>query len=239
LVIEQGTKRPWNFLASLGMEMLVVSLALLIPFLYSDHLPMVHWRDVMVGPPPSRPPIVQPATHPSGATNATPWLAPRRQFVWNLKTSREAVESTAPDVTTDAPPVLGVPDGLGGSNNTLGRFIPNVIALPAPPRPVVEKNGTAKPLPVGGDVQMARLLRKVIPEYPALARSARISGTVRLIGIIGKDGLIQNLQIVSGHPMLTQAALEAVRLWVYKPTLLNGQPVEVIAPIDVNFTLGR
>ena len=86
---------------------------------------------------------------------------------------------------------------------------------------------------------MAKLLRKVIPEYPAMAKAARISGIVRLIGIIGKDGAIRNLQLVSGHPMLARAALEAVQQWVYKPTLLNGNPVEVIAPIEVNFTLGQ
>ncbi len=85
---------------------------------------------------------------------------------------------------------------------------------------------------------MAMLVRKVIPVYPPIARSARISGVVRLIGTIGKDGAIQNLEIVSGHPMLARAALEAVRQWVYKPTLLNGIPVEVVAPIEVNFTLG-
>jgi protein TonB len=86
---------------------------------------------------------------------------------------------------------------------------------------------------------MAMLVRKVIPVYPPIARTARISGVVRLIGTIGKDGSIQNLEIVSGHPMLARAALEAVRQWVYKPTLLNGIPVEVVSPIEVNFTLGR
>lgn len=86
---------------------------------------------------------------------------------------------------------------------------------------------------------MAMLMRKVIPEYPPLARSARISGVVRLIGTIGKDGTIQNLQLISGHPLLARAALDAVRQWIYKPTLLNGSPVAVIAPIEVNFTLGR
>lgn len=86
---------------------------------------------------------------------------------------------------------------------------------------------------------MAMLIRKVIPVYPPLARSARISGVVHLIGTIGKDGRIQNLQLVSGHPMLARAALNAVQQWIYKPTLLNGNPVEVIAPIEVNFTLGQ
>jgi protein TonB len=86
---------------------------------------------------------------------------------------------------------------------------------------------------------MAKLLRKIIPEYPSLAKAARVSGVVRLLGVIAKDGTIRNLQLVSGHPLLARAALEAVKQWVYQPTLLNGQPVEVIAPIDVNFTLGQ
>jgi protein TonB len=68
---------------------------------------------------------------------------------------------------------------------------------------------------------------------------ARISGTVRLTGIIGKDGVIQQLQVIDGPPLLVQAAVDAVRQWVYRPTLLSSKPVEVIAPIDVIFTLSR
>jgi periplasmic protein TonB len=86
---------------------------------------------------------------------------------------------------------------------------------------------------------MAKLVKRVIPAYPPLARSARISGVVHLIGIIARDGSIRNLELVSGHPLLARAALEAVQQWIYKPTLLNGEPVEVIAPIEVNFTLGQ
>ncbi len=131
-------------------------------------------------------------------------------------------------------------DGVGGSNNMFGRFIPNVVSLPPPPKPAVEtQKPPSAPIPMGGDVQMAKLVRKVIPEYPAIARSSRISGVVRLIGTIGKDGTIRDLQLVSGHPMLAHAAMEAVRQWIYKPTLLNGIPVEVIAPIEVRFTLGQ
>lgn len=77
-----------------------------------------------------------------------------------------------------------------------------------------------------------------MPVYPPLARQARVSGSVRLIAIIGRDGTVQQLQVVSGHPLLIGAAVEAVRQWLYHPTLLNGEPVEVICPIDVNFTLG-
>ena len=92
---------------------------------------------------------------------------------------------------------------------------------------------------VSGGVQMAKLIRKVIPIYPPLAKSARISGVVHLVGTIAKDGTIRNLQLISGHPLLARAAIEAVEQWVYQPTLLNGEPVEVIAPIDVSFTLSQ
>jgi protein TonB len=86
---------------------------------------------------------------------------------------------------------------------------------------------------------MAKLIRMVKPEYPALARTARISGVVRLLGIISKDGTIRNLQLIGGQPLLAQAAMQAVEQWVYQPTLLNGEAVEVIAPIEVTFTLGQ
>jgi protein TonB len=104
---------------------------------------------------------------------------------------------------------------------------------------VKEAPASREPLRVGGNVQAANLIKKITPVYPALAKSARVQGTVRFQAIIGKDGTIQNLQLVSGHPMLVQNATDAVKQWVYKPTLLNGEPVEVITQIDVNFTLSQ
>jgi protein TonB len=88
-------------------------------------------------------------------------------------------------------------------------------------------------------VQSAKLVRQPKPTYPPLARQARISGVVKFNAVIAKDGTIQNLTMISGHPLLVQAATEAVRQWVYQPTLLNGEPVEVITTIDVNFTLSQ
>ncbi len=90
---------------------------------------------------------------------------------------------------------------------------------------------------VGGNVQQANLLRQVKPEYPPLAREAGIQGTVRFVATIGPEGEIQTLQLESGHPLLVQSAMLAVKQWRYKPTLLNGNPVSVITTIDVNFTL--
>jgi len=91
----------------------------------------------------------------------------------------------------------------------------------------------------GKGVQAAKLIRQVKPIYPQLARAVRISGTVRLVAIIGKGGSIENLQVSGGHPMLIPAAVEAVKQWLYQPTLLNGEPVDVITQIDVNFTLSQ
>ena len=237
LLVNDETKRPWSFLASLSVELAVVSLAVLLPLLYRDRLPVVHWKDIIVGPAPSAPPVHAPVSHPARGSIMPLSSAPHRVFVWNPSATSHAPVAATVDIGADAPPaILGL--GIGGSTKSIGTLIPNVV-MPPPPKPAVElPKQPSAPVPVGGDVQMAKLLRKVIPEYPLLARSARVFGVVRLIGIIGKDGTIRNLQLVSGHPLLARAAMEAVRQWVYRPTLLNGNPVEVIAPIEVNFTLG-
>lgn len=90
---------------------------------------------------------------------------------------------------------------------------------------------------VGGNVQAANLMNKVSPLYSLQAKQARIQGVVRFSAVIAKDGTIQTLQLISGHPLLVAPAQEAVKQWTYKPTLLNGLPVEVATQIDVNFTL--
>jgi protein TonB len=92
---------------------------------------------------------------------------------------------------------------------------------------------------VGGDVMAAKLIRQIRPEYPPMAKITRTQGIVRLTASIGIDGAIQNLQLMSGHPFLIKAAMDAVRQWRYSPTLLNGQPVEVVTTIEVNFTLSQ
>jgi protein TonB len=106
-------------------------------------------------------------------------------------------------------------------------------APPPPPKPNVTRTR------VGGAVQAAKLVNRVQPIYPPLARQTRISGTVRLHAIIGKDGTVQQLQVESGHPLLVQSALDAVKQWRYQPTLLNGEPVEVDTEIDVIFSLAQ
>ena len=130
----------------------------------------------------------------------------------------------------------GVPGGVAGGSmgGVLGGVIGGAGAAPPPP-PKAAVTRTR----VGGAVQAAKLVNRVQPVYPPLARQTRISGTVKLHAIIGKDGSVQQLQVVSGHPLLVQAALDAEKQWRYQPTLLNGEPVEVDTEIDVIFSLAQ
>jgi protein TonB len=139
--------------------------------------------------------------------------------------------------------VGGVPGGVPGgvTGGVIGGIIGSVPQAAPPPPPVVVEKKAPPPqrIRVGGNVQAALAIRSPKPAYPQLAKQARIQGVVRLNATIGKDGTIQDLKAASGHPLLVPAALEAVRQWLYKPTLLNGEPVEVVTVIDVNFTLSQ
>jgi protein TonB len=106
-------------------------------------------------------------------------------------------------------------------------------STPPPPPPLVK----ASPIRQGGNVQAANLIHQVNPAYPPLARQARIQGKVVLEAMISKDGSIESLRVISGHPFLSAAALEAVKQWKYRPTILNGEPVEVTTEVTVTFTL--
>jgi len=116
---------------------------------------------------------------------------------------------------------------MGGVLGSVMSSVPTAVPKAATPTRVRVSQGVSQGL----------LIHKVQPQYPPLARQARIQGVVVLQAEIGKDGSIQNLRVVSGHPMLTTAALEAVKEWRYKPYYLNGEPVEVETTINVNFTL--
>jgi protein TonB len=133
----------------------------------------------------------------------------------------------------------GFKTGAPGGGVTVVVRLTDGTASQAPPAPAASFPSTpgVQRIRVGGNVQEARLQEKVVPTYPALARSARISGVVRFEVVIGTDGHVNNMQLVSGHPLLVTASQEAVSQWVYQPTLLNGQPVEVQTQVDVNFTL--
>jgi protein TonB len=223
----------------------------LIPLIYTDTLPRTQLTSFLVAPPPPPPPPPPPAaTAPVKPVKVIP-----RQFDAGRLMAPKAIpkqiamikEEELPPPSAGAGVVGGVPGGVPGGQvgGVIGGVLSDTsrlaVAPPPPPPPpkVVEAPKPAAPqrIRVGGNVQNAKLIKKPMPVYPPLAKQARITGTVRLNAIISKDGRIQDLQVASGHPLLIPAALEAVRQWVYEPTLLNGEPVEVVTQIDVNFTL--
>ncbi len=95
------------------------------------------------------------------------------------------------------------------------------------------------PLRLGSAVVQAKLIQQPKPVYPPLAQAARVTGTVEFLALIGKDGRVQSLQLMSGPPLLVQSAMQAVQQWQYQPTLLNGEPVDVVTVIDINYTLSQ
>jgi len=123
----------------------------------------------------------------------------------------------------------------GVSPDALIRMLgPVPVAAPPPPPSSVQKNVQTPRLRIGGIVQSTKLIRQPKPVYPQPARRVRVQGVVKLHALISKEGTIEVLKVVSGHPLLVRYALEAVKQWAYQPTLLNGEPVEVETDIDVN-----
>ncbi len=236
ILADNGPNKSWSLLASLSAELLVLSLMIIIPLMYGDHLPGFHWHVVTVGPPVRQVQTQPVPAHAASGPARPPFLHPPLIFNPIRPTALTPVASGP--VTIDLPPGIQISsDGGGGPGPALFvkpiNIAPPVIRPPTPPTP---QPGL---LHVSGGVQMAKLVKQVIPLYPPLARNARIYGVVHLVGIIGKDGTIRNLQLIDGHPLLARAALDAVSQWIYKPTLLSGEPVEVICPIDVTFTLSH
>jgi protein TonB len=167
-----------------------------------------------------------------------------RQFIANQLVAPKVIPKQINKIEEAAPPpdagigVVGGTGDAGAAGGVLGGVIGGVPGAPPPPPPPPQK-APVGPQRIGGQVMEANLIRRVQPIYPPLAKSARVQGTVEFTATISKEGNIENLQLVRGHPLLVNAARDAVLQWKYRPTLLNGQPVEVITDIIVNFTLSQ
>jgi periplasmic protein TonB len=240
------TNKSWTVMVSFFGQIVLIGVAVIIPMVYFDALPKNQLTSFLVAPPPPPPPPPPPTqTEAPKVVKVIP-----RQFDAGRLMQPKAVpkdvaiikEEELPPSASSAGVVGGVSGGIGGGalGGVLGGVIGSVAsAAPPPPPPKEVKPVTPQRIRVGGNVQQAKLVRQPKPVYPPLAKQARIQGVVRLNAIISKDGTIQNLSVLSGHPLLVPAAMEAVKQWVYAPTLLNGEPVEVVTQIDVNFTLSQ
>jgi len=239
-LIESGgrlkTKRGvWTFLSFI-FEAVLVGVLVLIPLLFTEALPKTQLMTFLVAPPPPPPPPPPPAATPVEVVKQiqtdiingqlrTPTKIPEK-----VQMIKE--EEAPPPMNSMAGVVGGVPGGVPGGQ--MGGVIGGIInSTPMS----VPKIATPQRVRVSQGVTQGLLLRKVQPAYPPLARQARIQGSVLLHAEISKDGSIENLHLISGHPMLAPAAIEAVKQWKYRPYILNGEPVEVDTQITVIFSL--
>jgi periplasmic protein TonB len=234
-LIESGnrfkTKRLSTTIFSFTLQVLLICILILIPLIYTDALPKTQLMTFLVAPPPPPPPPPPPAPTVKVVRAVS-------EMVNNqLRTPTRIPQKVQMIREEEAPPDLGgsgVPGGIpGGYGSSSGGVIGGIVnSTAAIPKQVVPQR-----VRVSSGVSTGLLIRKVTPTYPPLAKQARIQGSVVLQAEISKDGTIQNLQLLSGHPMLAPAAIEAVRQWRYKPYLLNGEPVAVETQVVVNFSL--
>jgi protein TonB len=230
----QAGRRRWTTLASFLVQALGIGLLILLPLFYTEALPNLLRYGELTGPPPGEPP----ATAAQPETRRASEVASEMVGTTVLEPARVPAHVTM--LTDEAPPApnlggFGVPGGTGVPGGSGSSLLPSILSTtlvpaPEPPRPT-------KPVRVSGGVMPGFLISQVKPTYPPLAKAARVQGDVMLTAVISRDGTIENLHVLSGHPMLVAAAIEAVRRWRYRPYLLNGQPVEVETQIVVNFRL--
>jgi len=233
-LIESGgklkTKRGRTTMFSFFLELGIIGFMILIPLLFTEALPNLQSAMSLVAPPPPPPPpppaavriVKQVQTDIVNGQLRTPTKIPKK--VEMIK------EEEAP------PPMMagvvgGVPGGIPGGSmgGVMGGIVGSTALIP---KVAVQR------IRVSSGVTQGLVVHRVEPLYPAIAKAAHVQGTVILAAVIGKDGTIQNLHVVSGHPLLQGAAMDAVKQWRYRPYILNGEPVEVDTQVTVNFTLG-
>jgi protein TonB len=230
------TNKSWTVIVSGIVQATFLAVLILIPLIYTEALPKASLATLLIAPPPPPPPPPPPAATQIVKVKPQVHLMDAGKLVAPKVIPKEVKIIKEEAEQPDAMGAMGgVPGGVPGGQmgGVIGGVIGGVGGAPPPPKP------TQTRIRQGGAVQAAKLVNRVQPQYPPLARQTRISGTVRLHALISKDGSVQQLEVMSGHPLLVQAALDAVRQWRYQPTTLNGEPVEVDTTIDVIFSLNQ
>jgi len=236
-LIESGgrlkTKRVWTTMFSVLLQAFLIGIMILIPLIYTEALPKQQLMTFLVAPPPPPPPpppaapvqvvkVVQ--TDIENGQLRTPTKIPQ-------KVAMIKEEEAPPPVSSMGGVMGGVPGGVPGGS--MGGVLGGILSSTptAAPKLAVQR------VRVSQGVSEGNLISQIKPPYPPMAKMARVQGSVVLQALISKQGTIQNLRVISGHPMLVQAALDAVKQWRYRPYLLNGEPVEVETQITLNFSL--
>jgi periplasmic protein TonB len=217
------------------LEVILVGVATVIPLIYTQALPHAFRELVSVPLVPASGQSRVPPQMPAGRTPSAPSILEAPQTIPQIIAESAPAQNAVPDFPT----VSGaVPFGIPGDPNGVSGAIFAHNSVPPPPLPV-EKPKPIKRVALCSWVVAARAIYAPKPVYPPLAIGARIQGTVKLEAVISRDGTIQELTVLTGHPLLVSAAKDAVAQWRYQPTLLNGEPVEVATEIDVIFTFAN
>ena len=232
-------KRPqsfWDFALSVFGHSVIVALLILLPLLYTHAINMPQFEKTLLVAPPPPPP-------PPAAVHVIPRL-PKSFFTKGKLFAPRFIPKQIAQVKEEAPPPVasgeigGVPGGVPGGQigGVLGGILGgnnSMVPTPPPPAPPTHKG----PYRVGGKVQAPQLIQQVQPSYPILAKQARVQGDVLIDSVIDKDGKVTQMKVVSGNPLLIQAAVQALEQWRYQPTLLNGEPIAVDMIVTVHFQL--
>ena len=230
-------QRLGDAIFSIVVHTVFVGLLILFPLVYTDVLDVGAFSSTWLEAPPPPPP--PPPAPPKGAVRAQR-IRPRLQTqTGQLITPTEIPKEIA--IISEKGKELdvyegGVPGGVPGGvmGGVLGGVIGGVTGgVPVPaPKPTIQA-----PVRVGGRIREPRLIHRVEPDYPGIARNARIQGDVRIDAIIDTDGHIVEVKVLSGHPLLARPAAAAVSQWLYEPTYLNEQPIPVVLEVTVRFRL--
>ncbi len=234
--VKTGNWKRASVPAACCLEILLLAALVVVPLVHTEALPKVLVTMPMPplprGAPPAKPAsprIVRPASF----VNLVAPIRIPQNIAEVSDQSAPSLQEMSVGLTGEVPGIPG--EALNGVWNSPGSAF---AAPPAPPQPAASKPKIIR-IKRGGQVEPPRLLFQPKPEYPALARMARIEGVVQIEATISRDGTVEALRVVSGHPLLTKAAFDAVSRWRYEPTRLNGEPVEVVMEADVIFNLNN
>lgn len=234
-------RKRWAAASSVVFQSIFLAIMLIVPLMFTEGLPKAQLLTFLIAPPPPPPPP---------AASAAPAVQMVKHIASDISDGRLRMPSRIPEKVQmireeEAPPQLssvggvvggvlgGIPGGqLGGVIGGIVSAASNMAAVPKLAAPTISKR-----IRVSQGVTKGMLLSKVEPRYPTIALGARVQGVVVLTAIISKAGNIQNLTVVTGHPMLVPAAMDAVRQWRYRPFMLSGEPVEVETTVTVTFQL--
>ena len=221
------TRSRWYAIGSLALQAATVAVLILIPYVYPDALPKQALLKLLVAPPPPAAPAEIP--HTPATRNIRP-----TQLAGLFAPTTIPHRILAEDNSSPTPP--GMDSGIPNDNGDVRDALPLLGTTPPPP-PVTPRPKPSGPVRISAGVAAGRLLTPIQPVYPAIARSAGIQGSVVIEAVISRQGIVEQARVVSGSPMLAQAALAAVNRARYEPYKLNGDPVDVETTINIVFRL--